>query len=392
MFIDNIAKRTCRYIADVIPLRGTNPVKVAKNVDEVVSARVKVDSFEHIAEEGVPKRLQAILDDIGSMGAERKEFLTDLYKHSPSKFDYIYNYKYFDEYPIFNDKEFLKAVETMPEKEIVKTFDEIEDLYKSLPEESYNYDKVTNELLCCPQTPDSTNLAQLTILKANNKEAYEYLLNHPNKESVSNLLHEFSEGLNGSALETLTVPQIRQIECVGRAVSNTDINTLINGSAALSRYVLSSDMLVKNASEVENLSKFLGNSKVIEQFTAFRGNRDTGMFNSIVLDSSLAQRTKLYVLKNLFKAKKVQVHDYTGQYETHFSTKTNLFKYIMNKKDLTLADAMQVAKYGDESYRNKIIELIKKSQIEDTRFKSLTFDRNMATTWMPELSAKTPEF
>ena len=99
-------------------------------------------------------------------------------------------------------------------------------------------------------------------------------------------------------------------------------------------------------------------------------------------------KTKWLILKNIFKAKKVKIHDYTGQYENCFATKTNLFKYIMGKKALTLADAMQVAKYGDDSYRKQIIEMIKKAQITEGRFKSLTFDKNMATTWIPEQGAK----
>ncbi len=42
---------------------------------------------------------------------------------------------------------------------------------------------------------------------------------------------------------------------------------------------------------------------------------------------------------------------------------------------------MQVAKFGDEGFRDEIIKLIKAAKIKDTRFKSLTFDRQMASGW-----------
>ena len=48
---------------------------------------------------------------------------------------------------------------------------------------------------------------------------------------------------------------------------------------------------------------------------------------------------------------------------------------------MSLADAMQVAKFGDEGFRDEIIKLIKAAKIKDTRFKSLTFDRQMASGW-----------
>ena len=105
------------------------------------------------------------------------------------------------------------------------------------------------------------------------------------------------------------------------------------------------------------------------------------MFNSIKLDKNLRLKTKWYILKNIFKARKFQVHDYTGNYENYFAKRTDLFKYIMSRKDLTLADAMQVVKFGNKKYQNQIIELIRQAQIKDTRFKSLTFDSKMAESW-----------
>lgn len=353
----------------------------------ITNPSAQIDTFVKSPDNIIPSKLQKILDDCGPYGSTKKDFLTNLYSTGQDKFEFIYNHKYFKgNMPYFNDKEFIAAVKQMSPKELKQTFDEISNLYTKLPQVSFGYDKVTKKLIYQPQTPNATNLAQLTILKAHNKEAYEYLLNHPDKERLSGLLSTFSDGLNGSTFETLTIPQIRQIEGVGTASTlniKTDIDTIIQGNVAMSRYVVSSDLLAKNADDVKDLHNYLSRIKVTEPFTAFRAERDTGMFNTILLDKKLALETKWNVLKNMLKARKIPVHDYTGNYNTDFTKKTNLFNFIFGKENISLADAMQVAKFGSESYRNKIIELIKKSQITDNRFKSLTFDRKMAEGWLP---------
>ena len=81
----------------------------------------------------------------------------------------------------------------------------------------------------------------------------------------------------------------------------------------------------------------------------------------------------------MFKAKKVKVHEYNGTFDNF--NHTNLFYHIMNSKELTLADAMQVAKYGGKKYQEQIADLIKNSQVKDNRFKSLTFDSTFARQW-----------
>lgn len=351
----------------------------------ITNPSAQIDTFVKSPDNIIPSKLQKILDDCGPYGSTKKDFLTNLYSTGQDKFEFIYNHKYFKgNMPYFNDKEFTAAVKQMSPKELKQTFDEISNLYTKLPKVSFQYDKVTKKFIYGPQTPNAINLAQLTILKAHNKEAYEYLLQHPDKEKLSNLLSEFSTGLNGSTFETLTIPQIRQIEGVGSASTlnlKTDIDTIIKGQAAMIRYVASSDLLAKYADDAKNLHNYLSRIKVTEPFTAFRAERDTGMFNTVLLDKKLARETKWNVLKNILKARKIQVHDYTGNYDTYFAKKTNLFNFILGKENISLADAMQVAKFGNESYRNKIIELIKKSQITDNRFKSLTFDRKMAEGW-----------
>ena len=135
---------------------------------------------------------------------------------------------------------------------------------------------------------------------------------------------------------------------------------------------------------MQKFTRLFIKKKVIEPFTAFRAEKDTGMFNKVFLDKKLALKTRWNVIKNIFKARKIAVHDYTGNYDNAFVKKKNLFNFILFKKKLTLADAMQTVKFGNESYRNQIINMIKETQITDNRFKSLTFDKNMAEGWLPD--------
>ena len=376
-YIKLIANHAGQAISDIIPVgrfrRGAAAVS-------------KPDEFVHCASDVIPKKLQAILDTLGPSENSQKEFLTELYSAGAKKFDYIYTHEYFQgSVPYFNDKAFIDVVKKMPEKELKKTFDEITELYKTLPEQSFGHDKVTKELIYQPQTPKAGNLAQLTILKAHNKEAYEYIMTHQNKEVVSHLLETFDNGLNGSTFETLTVAQIRQLEGCGRVNSlnfqNPEDSKIIqNGLTAEERFVLSSDMFYQHPEDMQNLHKFLSKQTITEPFTAFRAEKDTGMFSSVPLDKGMARKVKVLALKNIFNARKIKVHEYSGNYQNF--KYTDLFSHIMASPQLTLADAMQVAKYGNEKFRMQLIELIKNTQIPDSRFKSLTFDGGFAKDWV----------
>lgn len=367
-----------------IAASAINPFR--PKVNRGVSLIDKPDEFVRGAVDAVPQKLQKIFDGLGEYENEKRKFLTELYSAGVEKFDFIYNHKYFNgSCPYFNDEAFVDVVKKMPEKEIKETFDEISHLYETLPKVSNDYDKVTKELIYQPQTPNAINLAQLTILKAHNKEAYEYIMKNPDKEFVSDLLANFNEGLNGSTFETLTIAQIKQIAGQGRKtllnLRNPDDNRIaMKGFAAEGSFIDCSDIFYQHPEDIKALQNYLSRITITEPFTAFRAEKDSGMFASVVLDKNMTRKVKLLALKNMFKARKVKVHDYNGTYSN--SKFTDLFSHIMNSKELTLADAMQVAKYGGEKFRSQIIDLIKQSQIQDNRFKSLTFDRGFAKQWV----------
>ena len=338
----------------------------------------KPDNFARRNDADIPSKLKEIFESHSYYDASDKDVLIRLYNTGEKKFNIIYNDKVTFRslsFPLC-DKEFIKAVDRLSEKELEHSIKEVKDLYTSLPKIDWGNGEVL-------QVASGIDIADLIILKVNQPETYKYLLNNPDKEFVSSFLSA-TKNFNGSLFETLTIPQIKQILGIGTHKSiniKTDQNLLSMGWLAIHRYVESSDMLVRDAKLSKILCEYLSRSKITETFSAFRGERDTGIFNTVKLDKSLAFKTKWFILKNILKARKYMVHDYTGKYENYFAKKVNLFKYIMSKDELSLADAMQVVKFGDAKFKNQIIELIKQSKIKDTRFKSLTFDRKMAKSW-----------
>ena len=136
-----------------------------------------------------------------------------------------------------------------------------------------------------------------------------------------------------------------------------------------------------------DLHNYLSRHITLEDFTAFRSERDTGMFSNIPLDSKFESKTRLIALRKILKATDLDIHEYLGRYETSFAKTETLFDRIMTKEKLTLADAMEICKFAPDSYIDKVLELIKNVEIVDNRFKSLTFYKGMAEEWISDLSA-----
>ena len=360
-----------------------NPL--AKLQKPAITPKSCKDAFVKSNAQTYPEELRSIFYKLyrkDMMFSCTKKYFEDLYASGKEKFDFILGHKAFGtDIPFYNETEFITALKKMPINEIEKTFNEIRKLYERFSKDINIHYKVNSE-------PSIYNYAQLTILKSGNRQTYEYIMKNTDTKSMYELLEIFPERLNGSAFETLTIPQIRQITGKGIKLQLTEDKEKMkkifsNGLQAEENYVLSSDSFSHDADGIDMFSKYLSHSKVTEPFTAFRAEKDTGMFSSVMLDKVTGLKTKWFVLKNIFKAKKVKIHEYEGKFTDVCSQKINLFNYIIGKKQLTLADAMQAAKYGSTKYQNKIAEMIKKSKIQDDRFKSLTFDFGVAKEWLP---------
>lgn len=360
----------------------TSVIRKAQNITSTSSRKIKTEtpiSDIFIKQESpiFPKKIQQFLDTFGPYDENAKNFWGNLYKLSPEKYEIMNTCEQFSYVTKINSDQLFEAIDKLSTKELKTTLDEISKLYEELPKELIIEDIEKEIYRYETKIPTASDIANLTILKANQKETFNYLLNYPNKETIADLLDSISyNNINGSTFQTLTPAQIRQMTFEG-----VEITKGREFSSAFQEYVESSDIFSRNPEEVKKLHKFLSKSKTLEDFSAFRGERDTGMFDCIPLDKSLSLKTRFYILQNFKDARKVTVATYSGNYSKQFDKKMSLLKYILTRKDLSLADAMQVAKYGDDKFKTEIINLIKNSKIKDNRFKSLTFDKRMASGW-----------
>ena len=350
----------------------------SNNVLKKTKVQAPADSFIKNIPNTDTGLLQEFFGKMEHLSNSEKTYFENLYAIGKDKFNYIVKDKKIGtSVPYSNEKEFLDALNTMPQKEISKTYEEVNNLYKTFPKVALGYHNNVFQ----HQKPNITNFAQLTILKANNKRAYEYIIKNPDKQSVSNLLEIFSRKLNGSALTTLNVSQIRQIEKKGLEQKfNIEKHgkTFTEGYKAMHMYVNANELFNQRAQKSLDLNKYLSNHIVKESFNAYRGENNTEIFKSLPIDNRMSVKTRWYVLKNILKAPK-DIIQYKN--EKGIQCQDNLFSYILTKKDLTLSDAMQVAKYGGKKYQKQIAQIIENLKLEDNRFKSLTFDKNVAETY-----------
>lgn len=147
----------------------------------------------------------------------------------------------------------------------------------------------------------------------------------------------------------------------------------------IGEYVCNSDEFARLEKCVKELSEDLSKVKLSTDVKVYRGEKTVGMFDSIEIDKALEKQIRQLLEKNKNNAKDMQITTYTGRYNCGPST--NLYDFLSSKETLTLADAMQMAKYGDENFVNEIILRIKNAKVVDTRFKSYSFDEGMAAGW-----------
>lgn len=354
---------------------------ISSEVTHKIKSKLHIDSFVKSRSISAKEGLQQFFDCMPKLSKQEKKYFEGLYALGKDKFNFIVgNKKMGKSVPYFHEKEFLDALHSMPPKTIKQTYNEVENLYKSFPKIGVGFDKNVFQA----RKPTITNFAQLTILKSNNKKAYEYIIKNPDKDSMLDLLDVFSRKLNGSAFTTLNVPQIRQIERKGiERVFDFEKHSRVfdDGYKALHMYTNANNLFYQRAGKPEHLNRYLSNHIIKESFNAYRGENNTEVFNSIPVDKNMAIKTKWYVLKNVLKSARTHIQ-YTN--EKGAKCKDNLFSFIMAKKKITLSDAMQVAKYGNKKYQKDLAQIVESTKIEDNKFKALTFDTNVAKNYLKE--------
>lgn len=219
--------------------------------------------------------------------------------------------------------------------------------------------------------PEFLHYINMLIMKKYNPKSYQFINNTDNIGILTNFIRwgeDFQSMPSVTMLKNIT-PEQMKVMC-------TDGLPIMKG---LAEYIDNSDTFVKNKNAVQELSKGLSKCKLSTDVLLYRGDKSVGMFDSVNIDNKLQNQIKQLLDANKDKAQQMRITPYDGLY--FYGPSTNLYDFLMSKESLTLADAMQVAKFGDEKFVNEIINRIQDSKVIDKRFKSFSFDKGMAFSW-----------
>lgn len=224
--------------------------------------------------------------------------------------------------------------------------------------------------------PEFLHYMNMLIMKKHNPKTYNYLMNTTDK-SVLSLVENWGAG--GYYFDKM--PSVTFFKSITPEQLHVMVNDVLPPSSRIADYVYCSDKyLDKTSSAVRELSKDLSKCKLSTDVKLYRGEKTVGMFDSVEVDKDFEKQLRQLLEANKDKAKNMKVSKYTGRYSCE--TSTNLYDFLSSKETLTLADGMQLAKFGDEKLVNELIKRIKTLKIVDDRFKSLSFDKGMANGWM----------
>lgn len=253
----------------------------------------------------------------------------------------------------------FKIAKNMPIEEIKKIFAETDKFFKKHTE------------LFDGEKPSFDHYIQMLILKKNNPKLYNYFMTTTNNRVVEILYNWGCDSRmmpSSSMLSNITPEQIQVM-----------MNDKIGSRVRVGEYVRNSDSFILDKQAVKKLSEDLSKHHLSTDVKLYRGEKTVGMFDSVAIDKDFESQIRAMLEKNKEKAKNMKVKTYNGKFDSE--PKTNLYDFLTSRKTLTLADAMQMAKFGDEKFINELIKRIKSAKIIDKRFKSLSFDGGMASSW-----------
>lgn len=251
----------------------------------------------------------------------------------------------------------IQIVKEMPLNQIKQTYAEVDAFAGKLDFE-----------------PQLNHYMNALIMKKYNPEAYKYLMSG-NDIKISPLFKNWG----GDSVNIDNCPTSTMLKNITPEQIHSMVYDRLPGSKYIGAYVENSDSLVRNENNVKRLSEDLLKVRLSTDVKSYRGEKTVGMFDSIEIDKGLEKQIRQLLEKNKNNAKNMQVTSYTGNYNS--ISFANLYDFLSSKENLTLADAMQMAKYGDENFINEIILRIKNAKLVDTRFKSYSFDEGMAAGW-----------
>ena len=211
------------------------------------------------------------------------------------------------------------------------------------------------------------------IILANDLDCYEYMINSPIiKENVV-----YSSGYSKDLciyLCRLNPEVANEI----RLSSAVEIHKELLRNNNYAEYTSNSDKFKKGSEYAEELSSSLAQNVSEADFKVYRGERSSWTFDSIPLDEKTAKEVRFLAFASL-KSRKDLVYPNNKRYSA--VAKQSIYDYIKDKKELTLADAMLVCRYGNKKFQDKILEKMNNAVVTDDNFKSFTLSKDFAEDW-----------
>lgn len=317
----------------------------------------KVRDFYHV--DSIEANMPDIVKNVsqGKIGVQdelnywRYKTIESLRKENPEAFLFVGKSSYLNLLKMvssYGDSS-VKIIKKTPIEQLKQTYSEVDTLFKKPTLEYY---------------------MNMLILKEYNPDVYKYAMSkNPNAIRVIS-----------SWSRTGQTPSVKMLQNITPEQMQVMVNDRIPSTVKhIGEYVENSDVLARDKNAVKELSEDLSKCKLSTNVTLHRGEKTVGMFDEISLDKDFEQKARLLLEKNKDKALNTKVSEYTGNYLTVPST--NLYDSLSAKQTLSLADAMQLARYGDENFVKELLSKIKSSKLTDTRFKSFSFDEGMARGW-----------
>ena len=255
----------------------------------------------------------------------------------------------------FNNAFIQKTPQNLIFSSDISEFSQIEDACKQIPKKKFA----------------DTVFAQLTNLYLHDKAGYEYLLNS------EALLYGFVMEKAFVESNPFGLNELKEIEKACKA------NT--KHYEPLRQYISNSDSFDK----ADKLSEFISQFKTDNDITVYRGGRDSGIFTNVsIKGSSLAKMTREINEKKQEETKKVKIMTNSTKYHKNSTSRVVLYDYITCNENLTLADAMLMAQFGNDEFIEALLDEIKGTEITDERFKSTSFSEQFVDYWQQAANNK----
>lgn len=343
---------------DTVSLSQSKLQEINKKADDILSKLRQNMSTEYI-EKNFPETVErvnaGIIETANEMTYSNYKSLETFRKEAPEKFVLFGKEKGsaldLECMMIHYGDEAIQTAKKMTMEDIRKVFSDVDLLMQKKQD----------------FTPCFEHYMNMLIMKRHNPKTYEYIMSE-NPYIVKVWGSTFERIPSTTMLKNITPEQIQ-------AMSQEALPHMKH----IGQYVECSDDFLRDSTAVRELSESLSKHKLSKDVIVYRGDKTVGMFDTVEIDKGLEKRIRELLQKNKIQAQNTKITKYTGRYNC--GPTTNLYDFLSSKESLTLADAMQVVKYGDDAFLKEVINRIQQSKIIDTRFKSYSFDEGMASGW-----------